>query len=290
MKKWSRESVEDGKSDHQINVIWFCVEGTSGKLFPQAVRNFLDATKHWPHVPIVVIITKSYSKRDREENIALVQKAFGEVKTSRMPKAISPVVADTFWIDDEGLQAAKEDAAQFRLNRKRVLSQSTTAAATLSAVIVGAVPVPIPDATILGPVEIAAITAISKIYGIDKEHGAERFKETIAEVGTVSLAAKGVLSLTKAIPGLNLATSVANAVVAGSIVAALCGATIYACEQVYLGNKSADDADWLKRLVESKLSGDFVAKVTDALKQTASDGLDAKRIADLIFGLFSTGK
>ena len=184
MKKWSRESVEDGKSDHQINVIWFCVEGTSGKLFPQAVRNFLDATKHWPHVPIVVIITKSYSKRDREENIALVQKAFGEVKTSRMPKAIIPVVADTFWIDDdkyaapdgideliattvefmpEGLQAAKEDAAQFRLNRKRVLSQSTTAAATLSAVIVGAVPVPIPDATILGPVEIAAITAISKI-------------------------------------------------------------------------------------------------------------------------------
>lgn len=109
------------------------------------------------------------------------------------------------------MQAAKEDAAQFRLNRKRVLSQSTTAAATLSAVIVGAVPVPIPDATILGPVEIAAITAISKIYGIDKEHGAERFKETIAEVGTVSLAAKGVLSLTKAIPGLNLATSVANA-------------------------------------------------------------------------------
>lgn len=51
-----------------------------------------------------------------------------------------------------------------------------------------------------------------------------------------------------------------------------------------------NNADWLKRLVESKLSGDFVAKVTDALKQTASDGLDAKRIADLIFGLFSTGK
>ena len=115
-------------------------------------------------------------------------------------------------------------------------------------------------------------------------------KRPLTEVGTVSLAAKGVLSLTKAIPGLNLATSVANAVVAGSIVAALCGATIYACEQVYLGNKSADDADWLKRLVESTLSGDFVAKVTDALKQTASDGLDAKRIADLIFGLFSTGK
>ncbi len=74
MKKSVRESVEDGKSYYQINVIWFCVEGTSGKLFPQAVRNFLDATKHWPHVPIVVIMTKSYSKRYSEENIALLKR------------------------------------------------------------------------------------------------------------------------------------------------------------------------------------------------------------------------
>lgn len=80
------------------------------------------------------------------------------------------------------------------------------------------------------------------------------------------MAAKGVLSLTKAIPGLNLATSVANAVVAGSIVAALCGATIYACEQVYLGNKSADDADWLKRLVESKAFGRFRGKGNGCLE------------------------
>ena len=311
VRKWSRESTEDGKSDRQINAIWFCVEGTSGKLFPQAVHNLLDATKHWPHVPIIVVITKSYSKRDREENVTLVQEAFDKVKTNRMPKAIIPVVADTFWIDDdkyaapegidelitatlglmpEGLAAAKEDAAQFRLNRKRVLSQSTAAAATLSAVAVGAVPIPIPDATILGPVEIAAITAISKIYGIDKEDGVERFKSTIAEVGTVSLAAKGVINLTKTIPGLSLATSAMNAVIAGGVVAALCEGTVYACEQVYLGNKSIDDVDWLKRLMEDKFSGDFIVKVTDALNQTADENLDAKKIADLVFKLFSTAK
>ncbi|WP_137654924.1 GTPase [Bifidobacterium moukalabense] len=311
VKKWSKESTEKSNSNHQINVIWFCVEGTAGKLFPQAVKNFLDATKHWPHVPIVVAITKSYSKRDREENIALVQEAFAAVKADRNPKAVIPVVASTFWVDDdmyaapdgideliattvelmpEGLHAAGKDAAQFRLNRKRALSQSTAAAATMSAVVVGAVPVPIPDAAILGPVEVAAITAISKIYGIDKENGSERFKETIAEVGTVGLAAKGVLSLAKAIPGLNLATSVANSVVAGSIVAALCEGTIYACEQVYLGNKSADDIDWLRHAIEGMLSDGFVAKVTDALRQSSNGGMDAKKIANLVFDLFSTTK
>ena len=311
VKKWSRESTKDGKSDHQINVIWFCVDGTAGKLFPQAVKNFLDATKQWPSVPIAVVITKSYSKRDREENIELVQKAFDKVKTKRMFRAVIPVVAETFWIDDdkyaapegideliaatvdlmpEGLDAAEKDAAQFRLNRKRALAHSTAAAATSSAVVVGAVPVPVPDAAILGPIEVAAITAISKIYGIDKEDGFERFKETIAEVGTVGVVAKGALNFAKAIPGVNLAASAMNAVVAGSIVAALCEGTIYACEQVYLGKKSIDDINWLKNLMEDRLSDDFMARMTNALKQVSSEGLDAKKIADLVFGPFSTAK
>ena len=28
VKKWSRESAEEGKEDTRINVIWFCVDGT----------------------------------------------------------------------------------------------------------------------------------------------------------------------------------------------------------------------------------------------------------------------
>ena len=81
-----------------------------------------------------------------------------------------------------------------------------------------------------------------------------------------------------------------NAVIAGGIVAVLCEGTVYACEQVYLGNKSIDDVDWLKRLMEDKFSGDFIVKVTDALNQTANENLDAKKIADLVFKLFSTAK
>ncbi len=126
---------------------------------------------------------------------------------------------------------------------------------------------PIPDATILGPVEIAAITAISKIYGIDKEHGAERFKETIAEVGTVSLAAKGVLSLTKAIQASILRLPWRMPWLPEASLQHYVGLQSMLASRFILAIRGADDADWLKRLVESKLSGDFVAKVTDALNR-----------------------
>ena len=33
VKKWSKNSAKEGMEDTQINVIWFCVDGTSRKLF-----------------------------------------------------------------------------------------------------------------------------------------------------------------------------------------------------------------------------------------------------------------
>ena len=61
VKKWSKESAKEGKEDTQINVIWFCVEGTSSKLFPKTIKDLSRATAMWPSVPVVVVITKSYS-------------------------------------------------------------------------------------------------------------------------------------------------------------------------------------------------------------------------------------
>ena len=59
VKKWSRECAQKGQEDNQINVIWFCVEGTSRKLFPETIRNLTRAASMWESVPVVVVITKS---------------------------------------------------------------------------------------------------------------------------------------------------------------------------------------------------------------------------------------
>ncbi len=308
VKKWSKESVKEGKEDNQINIIWFCVDGTSSKLFPETVRKFLKATDMWKSVPIVVVITKSYSVPDRNRNIEMVNKAFEEYeKYGRNLKTVIPVVASTFVLNNEayaapegiaelievtnelmpeGIKAAESDIRKFQLDRKRAWTQSVVGAATTSAVIVGAVPIPFADALILSPTEVAEINAIASIYGINKDKGAELFKKSIVEVGTVSASVKSVISALKAIPAINLAASAINSVVAGVVVAAIGEGTIYACEQVYLGNKTLDDIDWVKNVIESKLSSTLLEKIKEVTEKI-TDGENPGEITKIIIKALS---
>lgn len=104
---------------------------------------------------------------------------------------------------------------------------------------------------------------------------------SIVEVGTVSAAARALISALKSIPGLNIGASVLNAVIAGSIVAALGEGTIYIFEQIYLGKKTFQDVDWVKKVLESKLSTEVLEKAKKLLG-TADGELDAKKLAKMI--------
>ena len=308
VRKWSKTSSKTGQEDTQINVIWFCVDGTSRKLFPKAIKDLSHATSMWPSVPVIVVITKSYSVPERSENIEMVHNAFAQQKRySKNLKAVIPVVAQTYLLNDtayappegitelidatnallpEGLQAAQTDIANFKLNRKRMLAHGIVGTATASAVVVGAVPISFPDALILSPIEVGELNALAYIYGIKNDDAAKKFLNTIIDVGTVGAAAKAAISTLKAIPGINLGASVLNAIIAGSIVAALGEGSIYAFEQVYLGKKSVEDIDWVRKIMESKLSGKFIEKVTDILQQIA-DNTDMQTIAKEIAKAFS---
>lgn len=308
VRKWSKASSKTGQEDTQINVIWFCVDGTSRKLFPKAIKDLSHATSMWPSVPVIVVITKSYAIPERSENIEMVHNAFAQQKRySKNLKAVIPVVAQTYQLNDtayappegitelidatnallpEGLQAAQTDIANFKLNRKRMLAHGIVGTATAGAVVVGAVPIPFSDALILSPIEIGELNSLAYIYGIKNDDAAKQFLNTIVDVGTVGAAAKAAISTLKAIPGINLGASVLNAIIAGSIVAALGEGSIYAFEQVYLGKKSVEDIDWVRKIMESKLSGKFIEKVTDILQQIA-DNTDLQTIAKEIAKAFS---
>ncbi len=308
VRKWSKNSAKEGNEDTRIHVIWFCIDGTSGKLFPNAIQNLSRATSMWPSVPVIVVITKSYSVPERSRNIDMVHQAFAMQKRfAKNLKQVIPVVAMPYILNDtafappdgitelidatiellpEGMRAAGTDIASFKLNRKRALAHATVAAATAAAVVVGAVPIPFPDAMILSPLEVAEINALSQIYGLGKNEESKRFMNSIVEAGTVGLAAKTAINTLKAIPGLSLGTSLLNAVIAGSIVAALGEGSVYAFEQVYLGKKSTADIDWVKKIIESKFSSRFVGKVTQAIG-SLSDKSDNKSIVQLILELFN---
>lgn len=304
VKKWSKDSLKDGKEDTKINVIWFCIDGTSRKLFPSAIKSLSRATSIWKSVPVIVVITKSYSVPDRRENIEMVQSAFAQQKryASNLKKII-PVVAEIYQLNDtayaapegiteliditnelipEGVQACERDIASFKLSRKRAMAQSVVGTVATSATVVGAVPIPVADAMVLAPLELAEVNAIAKIYGIKNNEESKRFLNSIVEVGTVSLAAKALISSLKVIP---VAGSVLNAIVAGSIVTALGEGSIYVFEQIYLGKHTVEEIDWVKKVIESKLKSEFVEKIKIAIQENGGK-LDSKKIMKIITSSF----
>ncbi len=305
IQKWSKASINE--DDHSINVIWFCIDGTSSKLFKDTIKSLMRATNFWQSVPIIVVITKSYSEPEREQNIKMVKRIFEKhKKINARLRDIIPVVASPYVLNEsafappygipeliektiallpEGKQASVIDVNNYKLQRRRVMAQSVIGAATTTGVVVGAVPIPFPDALILSPTEIAEVSAISSIYGIPKNDKSKAFINTIIQVGTVSAVAKAAITALKAIPGINLAASVLNAVIAGSMVAAIGEGSVYAFEQVYLGKKSLDDLDWVEKLIESKLTKGFIEKITKVLEEVA-DGADKKQIAKAIIKAF----
>lgn len=305
VKAWSKTSVKGGSG--QINVIWFCVDGTSSKLFAQTIQNLSSATAMWENVPVMVAITKSYSIPERKHNIEMVNNAFAKQKRySKNLRGVFPVVAATYALNDtayappegitelisatnelmpEGIKAAAVDIHNFNLTRCRAFAHSVVGVATSAAVVVGAVPIPFADALILSPIELAEINTLARIYGIENNEQSKRFLNSIVEVGTVSVAARALISALKAIPGINIAASVLNAVIAGVIVAAIGETSIYAFEQIYLGTKSVEDINWVTKVAQSGLSTELVTKVKDVADRV-TDKTDSKEIVKMIMELF----
>lgn len=323
IKKWSRDCAKEGKEDTQINVIWFCVDGTSARLFDETIARLNEATSIWKSVPVIAVITKSYSEYERERNVEMVRGAFesqgdrGALDvilrrpdyTQRL-RGIVPVVAQAwkqsegnivapYGIDDlieltnelmpEGLERAKKDLSDYIMLRRRALSQGVIAPSVVAGAVVGALPLPIADALVLGPVEAAEINAIARIYGIAGKKEFAALTDTIIDVGTVSVAAKGALGVLKAVPGVSVAAEVLNATVAASFVAALGEGCVYVFEQVCAGKMDVTDLEAIRRYFEGILqSQDFLNRVTQALK-SMRNGMDAASIAKAVGILFAQG-
>ena len=309
VKKWSKNSAKNGNEDSKIDIIWFCVEGTSRKLFPDTIKSLSSATAMWESVPVIVAITKSYSEPERKINVEMVQNAFAKQKRySKNLKKVIPVVAQDYVINDssyvepvgitelieatnnflpEGKKAADDDIYHYKIKRKKALAQGIVGTATTAGSVIGAIPISVADAPLLSGIEAGEITALAKLYEIPKGEKSKQLLGTIIEAGTASAAAKGAISVLKSIPGVNLVAGVLNAVIAGCFVAAIGEASIYIFEQVYLGKKTAEDIDWVTKVIESKLSTEFIEGATSVIKKV-TDKTDQKTIGKYIMEMFKS--
>ncbi|MBR1597333.1 MAG: 50S ribosome-binding GTPase [Lachnospiraceae bacterium] len=309
IRKWSRESIKNNDEERQIHMIWYCIDGTSKKMFRKNIDMLAKATMIWKSVPIIVVITKSYSKPERDENVAMVYQAFqSHKKLWDNLKAVIPIVARTYKIDadnninvipdglaellsetekhiPEGLAASVKDMADYDLQQKRIISHSVVGTSVLAGITVGLTPIPFADGTLLTPLEAGLIKGLSKIYKVEYDNNTELI-QTIVNAGAAGVIGKTALSGLKAVPGINIAGEVLNAIVAGSVIAALGEGCIYIFEQIYLGNKTASDIEWVKKIMESKaaegLSGQMGAIAADYAKKKADGKVSTKDMLGII--------
>ncbi len=155
--------------------------------------------------------------------------------------------------------------------------------ATLAGITVGGVTLPFADAMILTPTETLEIESIAKIWGIKKNEQSKALLDTIIEVGAAGKLIAGGL---KAIPGINVGAAVVNAFIAGSIVFALGEGASYVFEQIYTGKKSLSDIEWVRQILEEKLTKSFMEKLTKALK-SIPENADKKQIMEIILKVFA---
>lgn len=297
IKKFTKEQIsKDEEESVGIDAVWYCIEGTTRRMFTDNINMMNKSIRGWKNVPIFAVITKSYSEIDVEDNKKAVYEAFAKGKKANL-KDVIPVVAQAYIINDdmivqprgidelclatlecldEAKKISEENKNRMVLQQKRYNANAVVVGATTAGVVVGAVPVPFADSLILVPLETGLTKSILKIYGI--EFSGDLVSAVVGSTAITSVAQTAVSSL-KTIP--NIAASVINAVVAGFFVAALGEAVIGLSEAICRGVVDAEKIDSVVNFVVEKLKSNPVLGFVVKYIEENSDKLKGKSAKDV---------
>ena len=246
-----------------IHCIWYCVSTPSHR-FEEAeiefIKKFLDEANVYC-VPVIIVLTQSYSKKDAKTLMAEIDKENLNVVQ------IVPVLAQDVDIDDEyvikaygmdtlidivnnvipeALRNTLAAVQKANLKMKKRKANAIVAASAAAAAATGAIPIPFTDAAVLVPEQIGMIASITAVFGIPVEKATVTalLSATIGTVGTTVMGKSVVSSLLKMIPGVgSVAGGVISASVAAALTAALGEAYIAIMMMVSKGEMKVSDID-----------------------------------------------
>ena len=247
--------------NNTIHCIWYCINTASNRIEPEEIEWLKELAKEnqITEVPIIIVLTQSFSKKKAEEmKKALLDENLDVVQ-------IVPVLADNYEIDEEytvksyglddlikvmeeALPEELQDTFQHvqiaSLEAKKRRAQAAIAAASVVAAGEGAVPIPFADCALLIPTQVSMIASITVIFGfsLNKSILTALVSSTIGSGGATVLGKAVVSSLIKLIPGGGSVVGGAiSAGTAGVITVALGEAYIGIMELVFKGEMSLDD-------------------------------------------------
>lgn len=235
-----KQGVKSNDISQSIHGIWYCVSSPSHR-FEQSEIDFLQKLLtgiEYFNVPVIVVLTQSYSKADAKALKSAIEKENLGVAN------VIPVLAEDYDIDEEytakayGLDKLSEvmyrvipDAVKkafiaiqiANIELKKGRAQAVVAASAMAALATGAAPIPFSDAALLVPEQISMLAGITGVFGISIEKATiwGIISATIGTAGATVLGKTVVANLVKLIPG---AGSVIGGAISGSTAAALTAA------------------------------------------------------------------
>ncbi len=265
VKQEVMDTISKGLATKDINkaihCIWYCINTASNRVEPEEIEwiKKLSKDNQITQVPIIVVLTQSFSKKKADEmrkmlldeNLDVIQvipvlaedyeiedlgtaKAYGlDVLINVMGEALPEELMDTL----QNVQIAS-------LEEKKRYAQAAVATASLAAAAEGAAPIPFADCALLIPTQLGMIASITVIFGFDvnKSIITALLSSTIGSGGATLLGKTVVSNLLKLIPGVgSVAGGAISAGAAGVITAALGEAYIGIMELVFKGDMSIND-------------------------------------------------
>lgn len=259
------KTINEGLASQDINkaihCIWYCINTASNRIEPEEVEwiKELSAENKITQVPIIVVLTQSFSKNNAQKMRQMIMNENLDVVQ------VIPVLAENFEINDDitipsyGLdtlikvmgQALPDeliDTLQHvqiaSLEEKKRRTQAVVATSAVAAAGEGAAPIPFSDCLLLIPTQVGMIASITVIFGFDvnKSVLTALLSSTIGAGGATILGKTVVTNLLKLIPGAG--TIVGGAISAGTaslITTALGEAYIGVMELVFKGEIKLDD-------------------------------------------------
>ncbi len=157
--------------------------------------------------------------------------------------------------------------------KRRSQARRMIAGTAAGAAVVGAVPIPIADSALLVPLQLHMLTRIARIYGMEKDSAENAVIDNIIKVGATTMAGRTILSALKGVPGIHLAASVLNALVAGTVTYAAGEISAMVFEGIQRGTidpKTIDWARYIEVLYREKMP-EYTELIQEALEKRSAE-------------------
>jgi predicted GTPase len=278
VKTLVRASRKSPTASDDIHMMWYCVLSEGSKLDPAEVDFINDLAQS---LDVILVLTKCIDEDATRKLMSYIEMKRQE--GALRIKAIVPVLAMDKEVQGLGVKAKfgleeladlsyemlpdaqkRSFAAAQKLSAelRKKAAYTAIALASAAAAAVGAIPMKVADATLLGPVQLTMFMGIARVYGVD--FGEDDFTRLVggaapgaaAKVGKAAAGAAGKVAAQffKAIPYV-------GPVISGTVAASVTAALGTAFQMALAGEVDQAEIDWDKLTVAFNKALDLALKI-----------------------------